>query len=175
MFLNTLIVETCTNITYVSACGFPKIFALKDLSGNYYCWSDDEYMENSVVQNACPNNSESTERHIFHVMTRDDDNGISSGKCAIMPKSEITKDRKYIKGDSKMEKGGQDADNDDFYFVAEDVGNGQIAIKNLKDDQYLGRAGRFIVTKGKNYCGTSCHFIFVEFSTSGNSIKTIFV
>ena len=109
-------------------------------------------------------------------MTREDDNGIDTGKCAIMARYETKNEKKYIKGDGKMEKGDQDADDNDSYFVAEDVGNGQIAIKNLKDNKYLKVAGKHIETKESNDCGDACHFILIDFSkrrkrssTSGNS------
>jgi hypothetical protein len=112
-------------------------------------------------------------------VTSEDDNSIDTDKCAIMARYETKNGKKYIKGDSKMEKGGQDADDNDFYFVAEDVDNGQIAIRNLKHNYYLEKAGKHIETKHNEEtdCGDECHFILVDFSiatassTSGNSIN----
>ena len=116
-------------------------------------------------------------------MTREDDNGIATDKCAIMPRYETKNEKKYIKGDSKLEKGDQDADDNDSYFVAEDVGNGQIAIKNLKENYYLKKHGKHIETKDeeKTDCGDKCHFILIDFSnptassTPGNSINIAFL
>ena len=80
-----------------------------------------------------------------------------------------------------MQKGGTDADDNDSYFTAEDVGNGQIAIRNLKENKYLKKPNRLIQAKSDNDCGEACHFNLVDFSssttssTSGYSIYVTFL
>ena len=118
---------------------------------------------------ACPDDFENTERHIFHIMTKEDDTGIASCKCAILPRYETKHDKYYIKGDGKMEKGGTEAVDDDSYFVAEDVGNGEIAIRNLKENKYLKKTNRLIEAKTDSDCGDPCHFNLVDFSISTKS------
>ena len=157
----------------VSACGFPKFFGLQDLDGNYFCWSDGQDLRNSKKKNACPDDFKDKERHIFHIVTKEDDNDIGTDKCAIMPRYETKHDKYYIKGDGRMEKGGENADNNDFYFVAEDKGDGKTAIMNLKEDRYLKRRDNQIYTTKQNcFGGNDCYFRLIDFSADAASTRT---
>ena len=122
------------------------------------------------MNNACPDDFEDTERHIFHVVTKEGDNDIDTGKCAIMPRYETKHEKYYIKGDSQMQKGGTDAANNDFYFVANDIGDGKTTIMNLKEDRYLKRRDNIIsATKQTCFGGESCYFRLVDFSSDTES------
>ena len=89
-----------------------------------------------------------------------------------MPRYETKHDKYYIKGEGRMEKGGRDADNNEFYFVAEDKGDGKTAIMNLKEDRYLKRRDNQIYTTRQTvncFHGDACYFRLIDFSPDTES------
>lgn len=150
----------CKKIWYFkcfTACGFPKTFALKDLSGQYYCL----HQSTLKKERDCPEDFVGSNMHVLKVLSHHDDSSIPKNKCII--RSVISDEELVISENEELQTvADSEVSNSDRHFLAADVGKNHIIIFSYKHNKYLRSdttGDSILIATETGDCGSDCHFV----------------
>ena len=123
----------------------------------YWCLSDDN---NLHVQSNCPTDFQTTNRHLFVVVTSADNTDVPTGQCAI----KFFHDNTFFESDGgKVKSGsGSSLSSENYHFVVNNVGNGIVNIFSGRYNKYLKLDGHEAAATEDSDCGDDCHFTVEE-------------
>ena len=111
------------------------------------------------TEDHCSNDFKSQNRHKFRSVKNEDNDKVSSGKCAI----QSVHDDSFLKMKNQLENGEDDAiDETDYQFVVTDIGGGKVNILSVKENKYLKLNGHHAKANSNSDCGNPCHFTVEE-------------
>ena len=106
----------------------------------------------------CPSDFKTTNSHVFHTLTSNDDNLIPEGKCVIRA-SNTNDELKVLDNGGIQSVTEKDVGNNNRNFHAADVGSDKVSIMNFRENKYLYSGESTLMATGTSECGVDCHFI----------------
>ena len=143
------------------ACDLPKVFSLQDASENYWCL-DNNHLHRGTD---CPSDSVATGRHIFNLVTSDEDSSIPAGRCAI----KFAFDDTYWNYESN--KIVSSSTQKSIYTVTH-VGNDLVIFYDVSQSKYLKEDGKHVKATLSSPCSNGdCRFEVTDLTPLAEKIQ----